>query len=222
MFTLAFLSWIFFYLQWNGHSFLSLWEIFSYLCCMHASRYGSWIWTTKCSPSRFWNCNIPNSAPNFSTSSHVWASHIFTWGGNVKLYPFFSTLSYLLNSLIDILYFVHMLLIFWCRFGTILASRAIRAAHCLTSIQVSLIETWVPICNVCIYSPGLWCFLHYYCLGLIFYYDFFGSLISSFCSWCMIQFAGLSMMTLFLLYSIMLCLIICWSSLAYHLISTVI
>lgn len=78
-------------LQWNGCPFFTLWEIFSSLCCMCASPFGSWSWLTEPGQPRCHRaCHFPNSTPTFSTSGCLWASDIFPRGGNVSfklVYP---------------------------------------------------------------------------------------------------------------------------------------
>lgn len=137
--------------QWNGRPLFSMWEISSCMCRVFTTSHGSWSWIVTTDATWCPGCSdIPHSPPYFISPSDVRASRLFPWGDNVK----FQTTSFFHSFDGDIFF---ILLLWQCikrkkikesascvsfcrslnfRFGMVLASRAIRAAHCLTSIQV--------------------------------------------------------------------------------------
>lgn len=126
-------------LQWNGSSFFSMREIFSSMCCMCFSSWWDRSWTADTSPTRFRACNFPDSTPCHNKPSHLRASCVFSPKGKVIATSDISLCwFYLLEMHISQITELSKVCVFYgYSFGSVLVSRAIRAAHCLTSIQVS-------------------------------------------------------------------------------------
>ena len=134
---------------------------------MHSSSYGGWSRISDSNLSRSWSWNIPNTTSGLSLPSHIRASHLFSWEGSIKLHSHHQPLSCIQHFPSVIVFLVKFLcwyvtlwtcLFYFCSFGLVLVSRAIRAAQGLTSIQVNCLS-WINGICIWIHCPIGWKFV---------------------------------------------------------------